>query len=295
MKSAANIVGSAFFAAGYEVQDAPRYGAERRGAPMFAYVRAAHAPIIERGAIAVPDLVIVADPTLLAIAAAGVMQGASAETLLFVNSTQPAEALRSRLRYPGRVVSWPDAGESSGTDASSGLSAMCAGAAARMVGVIPQCALGQALDAENAGRGAAAEAFNRSRGLAAYEALTAYAGAVREGLADAQRDAASPDWIRLSAEDSALGVPDIFTQANSQLSNTGLWRTSRPVIDYEHCNRCSWICSTLCPDSAIHVDADRTPRIDYDHCKGCMMCVFACPPHAIRQVPEHMTQPAGDR
>ena len=49
MKTASRILGAAFFRAGYEVQDAPRYGAERRGAPMLAYVRAARQPINERG------------------------------------------------------------------------------------------------------------------------------------------------------------------------------------------------------------------------------------------------------
>ena len=33
MKTASRILGTAFFKTGYEVQDAPRYGAERRGAP----------------------------------------------------------------------------------------------------------------------------------------------------------------------------------------------------------------------------------------------------------------------
>ena len=40
MKTASRILGTAFFKAGYQVQDAPRYGAERRGAPIFAYGRA---------------------------------------------------------------------------------------------------------------------------------------------------------------------------------------------------------------------------------------------------------------
>jgi len=40
MKTASRILGMAFFKAGYQVQDAPCYGAERRGAPIFAYVRA---------------------------------------------------------------------------------------------------------------------------------------------------------------------------------------------------------------------------------------------------------------
>jgi 2-oxoacid:acceptor oxidoreductase gamma subunit (pyruvate/2-ketoisovalerate family) len=49
MKTASRVLGSAFFRAGFEVQDAPRYGAERRGAPVFAYVRADRRPIDERG------------------------------------------------------------------------------------------------------------------------------------------------------------------------------------------------------------------------------------------------------
>ena len=70
MKTASRILGSALFAGGFEVQDAPRYGAERRGAPIFAYVRADRAPINERGIIRQPDLVVVADDTLVPVPAA---------------------------------------------------------------------------------------------------------------------------------------------------------------------------------------------------------------------------------
>jgi pyruvate ferredoxin oxidoreductase gamma subunit len=71
---------------------------------------------------------------------------------------------------------------------------------------------------------------------------------------------------------------------------TGLWRTLRPVIDYDHCKGCTWVCGTLCPDSAIQVDAEGAPRIDYAHCKGCLVCVAVCPPHAIRAIPEKDAQ-----
>jgi len=70
MKTASRILGTALFLEGYEVQDAPRYGAERRGAPIFAFVRAARKIINERGIIAVPDLVVVADDTLVPVPAA---------------------------------------------------------------------------------------------------------------------------------------------------------------------------------------------------------------------------------
>ena len=72
MKTASRLLGAAFFREGYEVQDAPRYGAERRGAPIFAYVRADRVPINERGIIRHPDLVIVADDSLVPVPAAGV-------------------------------------------------------------------------------------------------------------------------------------------------------------------------------------------------------------------------------
>src|SRR5210317_1029237 len=87
MKTASRILGTAFFLAGYEVQDAPRYGAERRGAPIFAYVRADKAPINERGIINHPDLVIVADESLVPVPAAGVLAGITENTLMLINST----------------------------------------------------------------------------------------------------------------------------------------------------------------------------------------------------------------
>ena len=71
MKTASRMLGTAFFLEGFEVQDAPRYGAERRGAPIFAYVRAARTPINERGVVRRPDLVIVADDSLVGVPAAG--------------------------------------------------------------------------------------------------------------------------------------------------------------------------------------------------------------------------------
>ncbi|MDH5576003.1 MAG: 2-oxoacid:acceptor oxidoreductase family protein, partial [Nitrospirota bacterium] len=39
VKTASRIVGTAAFLAGYQVQDSPIYGAERRGAPVTAFTR----------------------------------------------------------------------------------------------------------------------------------------------------------------------------------------------------------------------------------------------------------------
>ncbi len=97
IKTSGRILGTAFFRAGFEVQDAPRYGAERRGAPIFAYVRASRARIDERGIIRTPDLVIVADDTLIPVPAAGVLAGVTARTVLVIASHDDPRTWRHRL------------------------------------------------------------------------------------------------------------------------------------------------------------------------------------------------------
>ena len=290
MKTASRILGSALFLEGYEVQDAPRYGAERRGAPIFAYVRAARVPILERGVIARPDLVIVADETLAPIPAAGVLAGAGPRTALLINSAEPAEVWKARLHYPGPIVILPVSAETADRAEARFIGATCAGAAAGLLGRIGRDSLEHAIGAEIAGLGEEAVAKNLEHALGAYDAMASHAGTVSEGTEADALDYSAPEWIEMPLEDAGVAAPDIYAAATSVEVRTGLWRTMRPIIDYEHCSRCTWVCSTLCPDSAISVDARGSPNIDYDHCKGCLVCVAVCPPHAIRAVPERQAQ-----
>lgn len=283
IKTASRVLGSALFGEGFEVQDAPVYGAERRGAPLFAYVRASRTPIRERGLIANPDLVVVADESLVALPAANVLLGVSPRTVLLLASAERPETWQARLNHRGAVVNLPDAGAEA---APGAVGTATAGAAARLLGAISRRALERALREELEPLGAAAVQANLSRALAAFDALAGQAGVVREGEAIPALGYAPPEWIELPSESDRLSAPHIHAVATSTRSATGAWRTLRPVIDYEHCKRCAWVCSTLCPDSAISVDAQGAPRIDYDHCKGCMVCVAVCPPHAIRAEPE---------
>ncbi|MDD1669163.1 MAG: 4Fe-4S binding protein [Methanomicrobiales archaeon] len=62
---------------------------------------------------------------------------------------------------------------------------------------------------------------------------------------------------------------------------TGRWRTFRPVIDPEQCNKCG-LCSLYCPEGVISEEQE----IDYDFCKGCGICAEECPKKAIRMVRE---------
>ena len=127
---------------------------------------------------------------------------------------------------------------------------------------------------------------NVERARASFSSLAAHAGCVAEGSEPTRAATPPPEWVKLEAEPTFLAVPDIRGGATSERVPTGLWRTMRPEIDETLCNRCSWICSTLCPDGAIDVGSQREPIIDYDHCKGCLLCAAVCPPHAIRVEPE---------
>ena len=104
IKTAGRLLGTALFHSGFEVQDAPRYGAERRGAPIVATVRAERAPIRERGIIRRPDLVIVADDTLVPVPAAGILAGIEAYTVLLIRSHDAADTWRHRLNLGGPVL-----------------------------------------------------------------------------------------------------------------------------------------------------------------------------------------------
>jgi len=293
IKTASRMLGNAFFLEGFQVQDAPRYGAERRGAPIFAYVRAAPEPINERGIISRPDLIVVADDTLVGVPAAGVTTGINKHTKLVIRSCESQETWQQRLNIDNDIYLLSDGSpEACGTD-SAYIGAACAGAAARLVGVISRESLERALTQELVEFPPEIVADNLETALAAFDAMGDAAGVVEPQAEPSADDYHAPDWIDLPFDDARLSAPVIHAGATSVEVRTGLWRTLRPIIDYDRCHRCWWVCSTFCPDSAIKV-TDASPEIDYDHCKGCMICVAQCPSHAIEVVPESDAEMQGD-
>jgi pyruvate ferredoxin oxidoreductase gamma subunit len=283
-KTASRILGSALFAEGFEVQDAPRYGAERRGAPLYATVRAGREPILERGAIERPDLVVAADETLIPVATAGVLAGLNEHTVLLIHSSDDAEIWRNRLQLTGPILTLAPGMESSAELRFVGVH--CAGAAARLLGDVSRPVLAAAVRQELAGLDPPEVTESLELALAAYDSLADREGCVREAAEPEPVGGARPNWIDLPLEPASISAPDIHGAATSVLVRTGLWRTMRPVIDLDRCRHCHWLCGSLCPDGAIAVLPDGAPEIDYDHCKGCMICVAVCPTHAIEAVSE---------
>lgn len=286
MKTAGRILGTAFFLEGFVVQDAPRYGAERRGAPIFAYVRASRGPVNERGVIHNPDLVVVADETLVMIPASEILRGVNGRTVLLIHSSEKPETWKERLAFAGTLLTLS-------TDTASGdipsfrfAGVSCAGAAARLAGVISRSSLEQAIRTEFLPFGDAVTAKNLEMALQSYDLMASYAGRVTPGGEIPAEAWPKPDWVDLPFEDARVSAPAVFAPATSSMVKTGLWRAMRPVIDQALCSRCR-LCCAYCPDGCITVDVLGYPHIDYDHCKGCLICMAQCPSHAVRPIPEH--------
>ena len=290
IKTASRILGTAFFMAGYEVQDAPRYGAERRGAPLFAYVRADKLPVNERGIISHPDLVVVSDDTLVGMPAAGVLQGIDKHTVLLINSHEAAATWSQRLNTQARIIILPAKETSIDRAELPYIGSSCAAAAAALSNVISRQLFADALTEELKPLGENIVEQNLGIALAAFDAMTQHAGIVSESGLTSVADYKKPEWIELPMDDATISAPAIHAAATSVKVRTGLWRTMRPVIDYERCSGCWWVCSTYCPDGAINVSDEGLPDIDYEHCKGCLVCVAQCPPQAIESIPEHIAK-----
>lgn len=277
-KTASRIVGTAAFLEGFTAQDSPIYGAERRGAPVAAFTRLAHGPIRERGLIARPDLVLVADETLLNDPVARVLDGVTGETSVFVNTTNSPEHVRESRAVPARFTTLDLTSMALNRLGKSGaLSALLGAAACRLLGLSAE-SLRKAVIRELGELGVPVTVMEQNLALAAecYQAVQAVP--VNESSAVELHPA--PLWTP-TYDPPTRGTARISAEANSPARKTGDWRVFRPVIDLDKCNGC-WLCFVYCPDAAISLTESDRPVIDYDHCKGCLLCMEECPTHAIR-------------
>lgn len=94
--TSAELVAQAAINEGKYAQAFPAFGAERRGAPVVAFVRInSDEPIRVRAEIAEPDVVVVLDPGLLCIV--NVTSGLKANGMLVVNTKKQAEQIRKEF------------------------------------------------------------------------------------------------------------------------------------------------------------------------------------------------------
>ncbi|NOZ53784.1 MAG: pyruvate ferredoxin oxidoreductase [Gammaproteobacteria bacterium] len=87
--SAAALLSLAAFEDGFNAQAFPKFGSERRGAPVEAYVRISSSPIRSHNQIYNPDVVIIQDSTL--VHSEPVLEGLKDDGLVILNSDHLAE------------------------------------------------------------------------------------------------------------------------------------------------------------------------------------------------------------
>lgn len=282
VKTASRILGDSAFADGLNVQDFPLYGAERRGAPVTSFTRISDGAIMERGYVFDPDVVAVADETLLDDPLAKPLEGLRAGGALLVNTRKPPDQIEIG-KSDVKVVTMDLTGESLRVVGRPVLSAAVAAAVARIASV-PEASLLDAVSSELSELSIprAVVAKNVELAKLVYSRLQPLRLETRE--APATEEMATMGMIEEGGE-----FEDITSPGNSARRETGDWRIFKPVIDYEKCTTCM-VCYVYCPESAIVMKADGKVAIDYEDCKGCMICMTECPVKAISELREGQSE-----
>ena len=88
---------------GWHAQAFPAFGAERRGAPVVAFVRISDAPIMRRCQIVSPDFLIIQDEALMNIP--GITDGLKADGGILLNSSKDSDSYAGTI--DSRLVTLP--------------------------------------------------------------------------------------------------------------------------------------------------------------------------------------------
>lgn len=274
-KVASRVLGTAVFLEGYQAQDFPLYGAERRGAPITAFTRISKEPILERGVIPEPDIVIVMDETLLDDPLANPLSGLGKEGILFVNTAHSAEGIKSKYKIEAVVLTLDITKISLDMIGKPVLSALAGGVASRITGLSKE-SLRSAINAELSDiiTEQALIDKNLEASLYCFNAITP------PGIKPHRDIHREGKVISMPFEPAAVSSPAVADAGNTPLRKTGNWRIFKPVWDYDLCTKCM-TCVMKCPDSCIKVNEEGFPYTDYENCKGCMICAGECPAKAI--------------
>ena len=94
---ASKILADALAKEGNSVQAYPEFGVERRGAPVFSFIRIDNKPIYDKSRIYNPDHVVVVDPTL--VEAIDVTEGLKDGGLIIINSDKKPEHFKFPAKF----------------------------------------------------------------------------------------------------------------------------------------------------------------------------------------------------
>jgi 2-oxoacid:acceptor oxidoreductase gamma subunit (pyruvate/2-ketoisovalerate family)/2-oxoacid:acceptor oxidoreductase delta subunit (pyruvate/2-ketoisovalerate family) len=259
--------------AGFWAQSFPEFKAERRGAPISAFLRWDDRPIHRRYRVTECDVLLVVSP---APPSADVLRLVRPGGLVLLNR-EPRFAHSGPFaiaRTPASRIA-RDRGVLSTEGRPMGNVALL-GACIRLVAPEALPALEEAITAR---MGPAAAELNVAAARAGYDRCTVqHARATDVALEEV--------WALAPAAPRPHETP-LFpvSTADSAAIRTGTWSLERPVLT-DACNACA-VCVVFCPEGAIARTQGRI-AIDEAHCKGCGICEVVCPVRnalAMEEVP----------
>jgi len=83
----------------------------------------------------------------------------------------------------------------------------------------------------------------------------------------------------LTWKDLEIGAK-VVEPGNASQYRTGDWRSQRPILDINQCNKCG-LCYIYCPEGCIEQDEEGYFKAGLFYCKGCGICAVECPKKAI--------------
>jgi pyruvate ferredoxin oxidoreductase gamma subunit len=279
-KVASRVLGTAAFLEGYYAQDFPLYGAERRGAPIAAFTRISEEPIMERGVIAQPDVVLVMDKTLLDDPRAMPLLGLKKGGVVFINTPQSPEEARVEYKIQGQIITLDITKICLEILKRTVLSSLAGAVAAKIVGLTEASVTGAV---EKVISEIVTDRTTLDKNLEA--ALYCFNVIPQVTIKTAETIQKGSSVITMPFEPAEISSPAINATGTTPLRKTGNWRVFRPVWNYDACNKCL-ICVARCPEGCILVNEEGFPYTDYENCKGCLICVEECPAKTLGKVRE---------
>ncbi|HEX7526074.1 MAG TPA: 2-oxoacid:acceptor oxidoreductase family protein [Gaiellaceae bacterium] len=256
---ASQILAETFARAGFWVQSFPEFKAERRGAPISAFLRWDEtSPIHRRYKVRECDVLVVVSPSP---PSPEVMRTVKPGGLIVLNRearfphTGPFDIARvpaSRIAFENDILS--SEGRPIGNVA-------VLGACVRLLVPDGLPFLEEAV-ASRMGANAQANVLAARQG---YERCTKQHAVSADTPVES---ATAPQGHRDSAPLFAVSTTD------SRGNHTGTWSLDRPVVTDE-CTACA-VCALFCPEGAIS-RSDGSMVVDYLYCKGCGICEVVCP------------------
>jgi pyruvate ferredoxin oxidoreductase gamma subunit len=258
---ASQLLADTFARAGFFVQSFPEFKAERRGAPISAFLRWDESPIRRRFKVQECDVLVVISSSPPSPELLGSVRGGG---LIVLNR-------EARFRHAGRfAVARVPASRIARREEILSPEGRPLGNVA-VLGACVKLLLPDGLPL--------LEQAIASRLGAAAEANIA---AAREGYARCTRQhavagdapvapAAGHGWAPRPRSVTPL-YP--VSTTDSLANHTGTWSLDRPVLR-DACTACA-VCALFCPEGAISRSGD-SMVVDYLYCKGCGICEIVCP------------------